>query len=464
MPTIDLSNISGITSPHFYPCYKVRNKFQLYWGSQGSGKSWFIACKIILRILTDPQQHRVLVMRKVHAKIRDSVFNLFVQVIRSWGLTPFVEITSTPFCIRFPAFHDSEIIFSGADDPEKLKSVNAITSAWCEEITEFDADDLDQVIDRIRGVYKYPSEIFMSFNPVSEKHWIKAKFFDDDEMKERAFFHHSTWRNNPFVHPDYGQDMIKRYKNNPNAMNVRVYGIWGNDSFGGECYHKFNIAGNCRKNLYDPDLPLLLSFDFNSMPHSSVIVCQLKDSQLMVLEEITGEHPNNRPIHLCKTFIDKYGKHQSHIWVCGDSSGKADSHKYLEAGTNDYTLIFDALKPVFRTVKDCVLSKNASVVQRLEFINNVFAKDAICRVWIDETRCPKLIEDLLYIKANNEGSKLKQKVKDKKTGATYEKLGHLSDTLDYAVTTFLKDDFQKFLKIGEPVLRVGPAYLPPSLW
>lgn len=71
---------------------------------------------------------------------------------------------------------------------------------------------------------------------------------------------------------------------------------------------------------------------------------------------------------------------------------------------------------------------------------------------------------MLYLKANNEGGKLKQKVKDKKTGATYEKLGHLSDTLDYAVTTFMRDDFQKFLSVGETVLHVGERHISSYLY
>lgn len=460
---IDLSNLKNITSPHFYPCYANRSKFQIYWGSQGSGKSYFIASKIILRILTDQQQHRVLCMRKVHAKIRDSVFNLFVQVIRNWGISSLVEITTTPFCIRFPTFHNSEIIFYGADDDgEKLKSINDINLAWLEESSEYDETIVDQVIDRIRGIYKYPSEIYFSFNPINEKHWIKKKFFDDEVLKSSTFYHHSTWRNNPFVHPDYGADMMRRYKNNVNAYNVRVEGIWGNDDFGGECYHKFSIANNTRNNQYDPDLPLLLSFDFNNLPHSSLLILQLKNGELSALEEITLEHPNNRPVHLCRAFIKRYGQHVSGVWVCGDSSGKAESTR-SEAGTNDFTNIFNSLSEML-FVKDYVLPKNANVIQRLEFINEVFAGVQSCKMWIDENKCPKLIEDLTYLKANNEGGKLKQRVKDGKTGATYEKLGHLSDCLDYAVTTFLKDVFRAFLRSDGVSLNVGNAFMSPNLY
>lgn len=460
---VDLSNLKNITSPHFYPCYSNRKKFQIYWGSQGSGKSYFIASKIILRILTDDQQHRVLVMRKIHDKIRESVFNLFVQVIRNWNLSSLVEITSTPFSIKFPAFNNSEIIFSGVDDSEKLKSINNVTGAWLEETTEFNEDDLDQVIDRIRSITKYPHEIYLSFNPVSEKHWIKKKFFDSDNLKLVSLTHHSTWRNNPFVHPDYGSDMIKRYKNNPNAYRVRVEGLWGNDDFGGECYHKFNIGVNCAETQYDPDGILLLSFDFNTMPHSSLLIGQLKDNQLNVIDEITLQHPYNRPADLCKTFIKKYSDHKSGIWVTGDSSGKNESTR-SEAGTNDYTTIFESLKNLL-FVKDYVPSKNTNVVQRLEFINTVFANDVEnCTIVIDNNKCSKLIEDLTFLKTNNEGGKLKQRVKDKKTGASYERLGHLSDCLDYMVTIFLKAEFKNFIRGGDLFLSVGSSYISSNLF
>lgn len=90
--------------------------------------------------------------------------------------------------------------------------------------------------------------------------------------------------------------------------------------------------------------------------------------------------------------------------------------------------------------------------------------DEECKVWIDEVKCSKLIEDLFYLKANNEGGKLKQKVKDKITGASFEKLGHLSDCLDYAVTTFLKSHFKSFIKGSDASLHVGNAYIPANLY
>ena len=55
-----------------------------------------------------------------------------------------------------------------------------------------------------------------------------------------------------------------------------------------------------------------------------------------------------------------------------------------------------------------------------------------------------MINDLMNIKEDQNGAKFKQKVKDPKTGVTYEKLGHLSDSLDYIVCQVFISDYNTF--------------------
>jgi hypothetical protein len=54
-----------------------------------------------------------------------------------------------------------------------------------------------------------------------------------------------------------------------------------------------------------------------------------------------------------------------------------------------------------------------------------------------------LTEDLTYQKKNPDGTKEKKKVQ-METGEKAEKYGHLSDCLDYVLTYFLRDSYNRY--------------------
>lgn len=75
------------------------------------------------------------------------------------------RVNRTDMRINFP--NGSEILFSGLDDVEKLKSIYAITGIWIEEASELDEGDLNQLDIRLRGETRFYKQIILSFNPIS---------------------------------------------------------------------------------------------------------------------------------------------------------------------------------------------------------------------------------------------------------------------------------------------------------
>jgi hypothetical protein len=235
-----------------------------------------------------------------------------------------------------------------------------------------------------------------------------------------------------------------------------VLGLWGNPSIGGEFYSSFSHGANTAYLNYDPDYPLILSFDFNTLPFSACLIAQLIGNELKIIDEIALESPNNRPINVINEFKRLYPSHKTGIWITGDASGKNESVR-TSAGVIDFTLIFNELKN-YIGVKDCVPSRNANVFQRGEFINTLFQLDLDCRVMINEN-CENLIEDLVNVKKAEDGLKLKKRIKDKTTGQSFEEHGHFSDAFDYAICTFLKSHFTKFLNVNEEtILSIGERH------
>lgn len=69
--------------------------------------------------------------------------------------------------ITFP--NGSEMLFTGCDDVEKLKSIPNITDAVFEEASEFSPNDFDQVKIRLRGSgEKFRNQIVLMTNPISK--------------------------------------------------------------------------------------------------------------------------------------------------------------------------------------------------------------------------------------------------------------------------------------------------------
>ena len=105
----------------YYPMLKSYDKrFEVYYGGAGSGKSVFVTQKLLYKYLTQPNR-KCLVVRKVNATLKDSVFSLFKSILSQWQLYEECKINKTDLTIELP--NGSNFIFKGMDDPEKIKSI-----------------------------------------------------------------------------------------------------------------------------------------------------------------------------------------------------------------------------------------------------------------------------------------------------------------------------------------------------
>ena len=212
-------------SPAFVPAFTDQSRYQVLWGGAGSGKSHIVARKWLYRILKeDDCQHKILIARKVNRTLKRSVFTLFKSIISRWGLYDEFDFNHTDLTITYKA-NGSQLLFTGMDDPEKLKSIEGITGIWMEEATEFTQEDFEQLDLRLRGKTKYPKQIILTLNPISEQHWIKRVFFDDPI--EGAFTLHTTYLDNSFIDDDYRMVMENKKKTNPRYYNIYALGNWG---------------------------------------------------------------------------------------------------------------------------------------------------------------------------------------------------------------------------------------------
>ena len=214
-------------------------RYQIFFGGSSSGKSYFLAQRAVYEVM---QGINYLIVRKVGNTIRKSVFNEIVKAISNLNVSSHFQINKSDMVITYKAT-GSQIIFSGLDDVEKLKSITpakgVIEAIWCEEATELAYEDLKQLDKRLRGNSRFSKKIILSFNPILKSHWIYKEFFADcwDESKtyyedDNKVILKTTYKDNMYL---TAQD-IYSLENEPDEYYYNVYtlgnfGILGNVIF-----------------------------------------------------------------------------------------------------------------------------------------------------------------------------------------------------------------------------------------
>ena len=94
------------------------HRLEVYYGGAGSGKSYGAFQKILLKAMND--RRKVLVIRKVGATLRDSVYQLALDQLAECGLLRSSRVNRSDFRIELP--NGSLFLFKGLDDREKIKS------------------------------------------------------------------------------------------------------------------------------------------------------------------------------------------------------------------------------------------------------------------------------------------------------------------------------------------------------
>jgi hypothetical protein len=222
---------------------------------------------------------------------------------------------------------------------------------------------------------------------------------------------------------------------------------------GAEFYKSFDINHHVCKVDYDPLLPLHISLDENVNPYITGNLFQIKGKEVYQIDEMCLAHPKNTLKSLALEFKKRYSKHEAGLFVYGDATSlKADTK--LEKGQNFFTLFCGYVKEYRPSLR--VPRSNPAVAMRGNWINeDIFEKEVI-KFRVNE-KCYHSIEDLQFTKEDSDGTKLKKKEKDIRTGVSYEKYGHCSDVMDYILCQAFMYEFLNYQKGGRQVRMIaGP--------
>lgn len=202
--------------PAFLPrLFAYTPRVHVEYGGAGSGKSYFVAQKLIFKACLS--ERKVLVVRKIGVTLRDSIWALFLDLLSE--MRPVVRsINKTDMSISL--VNGSQILFKGLDDREKIKSIHGIDDIVIEEATELNEEDFHQLNLRLRSPKEH-NQIHLMFNPVSKANWVYSYFFIDPP--EDALVSQSNYQDNLFLPPEY-QTELERLKITSPAY-YRIYAL-----------------------------------------------------------------------------------------------------------------------------------------------------------------------------------------------------------------------------------------------
>ena len=166
-------------------------------GGRGSLKSSTISLMIPLLVITHPGTHAA-VFRKVGNTIRDSVFAQYIWAIDKLGMSEqWIARTSPPELIYKPT--KQRILFRGADDPMKLKSIKVpfgyIAITHFEEKDQFAGRrEIHNILEStMRGGNVFWN--FESYNPpISRDNWANV---DSEENRPDRLCHKTSYLQAP---------------------------------------------------------------------------------------------------------------------------------------------------------------------------------------------------------------------------------------------------------------------------
>ena len=213
--------------------FNNKNFYRVVKGSRGSKKSKTTALNFIFRIMQYSWSN-LLVVRRFSNTNKQSTYTDLKWATNQLGVTHLFKFNdSLPEITYKPT--GQKILFRGIDDPLKITSITVdkgiLSWCWIEEAYQVETyDKFATLVESIRGSVDSPDffkQVTVTFNPWSERHWLKPTFFDEDTKLNNTFSYTTTYRVNEWLDEVDIARYEDLYRTNPRRARIVCDGDWG---------------------------------------------------------------------------------------------------------------------------------------------------------------------------------------------------------------------------------------------
>lgn len=401
----------------YLPCYRHLNNSEAYinflWGGRDSGKSHYIAQRLIKKCLT-ATYFRCIMVKKTGNSIEASQWQTIKDLVEEWGLSELFHFKKAPLSIE--CINGNRFLARGCDDPANLKSIKDPTDVWYEELNQLDLYDFITVTSTLRS-NKVKVQQWGSFNPEAkgtyEEFWLYKTFFstysgdiyknfnstwsidlpDGTAYQFSYTSTHTTYKDNKHCTPERKAFLEQLQIIDPYYYTVFTLGQWGNVKAGSPFIYNFKKEIHIEKGLQPvPHLPIILSFDFNVEPITA-ISGQVDNFDLAyILDEF--RLMNSDIEELCLRILTFYPDKM--LLVTGDASGQ--NKTALKRDLNYYKVIKQVLRLGMGQFK--LPAANPPIKNTRVLCNALLAKHTNYKF---SDRVPYLITDIEQTEVDAEG-------------------------------------------------------------
>lgn len=317
--------------------WNFKGRYRVIKGGRGSKKSttasfWF-PYNMMKYWHTYGLKPCTLVIRRYYNTHRDSTFAQLRWAINRMGVAHLWKATKSPLELTYiPS--GQKIMFRGLDDPQSITSITVedghLCWVWWEEAFQVtNEDDFNKVDMSIRG--EMPEPLFkqhtFTFNPWSEKIWLKKRFFDkvgtDGLSKDGDIL--AITKNydcNEFLGDDDRRIFEKMKEENPRRYSIEGEGNWGiAEGLIFENWQELDFDAEYMKRQLDrddsPKYRQLHGIDFGYTNDPTAFIALLadeKEKKIFIYDEVYKTHMKNKDIY---TTLKYKGFERARI--CADS-------------------------------------------------------------------------------------------------------------------------------------------------
>ena len=280
--------------------WRFKGRYKVVKGSRASKKSSTQSLKVIMEIMENTCVNW-LVVRKTERTLRDSCFAQLKWAMRQLKVERYFKCSVSPLEITYIPT-GQKILFRGLDDPLKVTSitveVGALCRLWIEEAYEIMSEDAFNRLDEsIRG--QLPNgmyhQVVLTFNPWSDRHWLKKRFFD--EPSENVLALTTNYMCNEFL-GESDLALFEEMKKNPKRYKVAGLGEWGVvDGLVYENWKEQDFGIDEVRKL--PGVKAIFGLDFGYTTDPTALFCGVVDAaerRLYVFDELYERALTNRAI------------------------------------------------------------------------------------------------------------------------------------------------------------------------